>query len=153
MKLKLTIELVWWCITALLVVALLYPIFTKVKDYPYYFINTLYIVTFITLGRYIFLLKYTFLSHVQYVKAAFIFACIPLIFYLIDGISGFTHTLDSYGYEPIVRGVPFEQEAAMGSYIKTEYLLFAIGAVITTFIFPFRMILSIWRQINTEDTI
>jgi hypothetical protein len=153
MKLKLTIELVWWCFTALLVVAVLYPIYSQVTDYPYYTINAICIATFITLGRYIFLLKYTFLSHIQYVKAALMVACIPFIFYLIDSISGFQHTLDSYGYELLVRGVPFERQANMGSYIRSEYLFFAVGAVITTFIFPFRMLMSIWRQINTDDTI
>ncbi len=153
MKLKLTIELVWWCFTALLVVAVLYPIYSQVQDYPHYFLNAIYIATFITLGRYVFLLKYTFLSHLKYLKAALMVACIPFIFYLIDGISGFQHALDSYGYDPFVHGVPFERQASLGAYIRTEFLFFAVGAVITTFIFPFRMLMSIWRQINTDDSI
>ena len=128
----------------------LYPIWSKVTVYPerinYY--NLAYIVIFITLTRYMFLMKYTFLANSQVAKAIMIIIVLPIIIFSIDGIFSFRQILDNDGYAAICQGVADEQVNAIGMYYRNEYLFFGVSAIITAIIFPFRMVVSIWRKIN-----
>jgi hypothetical protein len=149
-KNKLLLELVWWVFTAIFTAMVLYPIWSKVTVYPerinYY--NLAYIVTFVTLTRYMFLIKYTFLANSQVAKAIMIVLVLPIIIFSIDGIFSFRQILDNDGYAAICEGAPSDQVNALGMYYRNEYLFFGVSAVITAIIFPFRMVVSIWRKIN-----
>ena len=149
-KNKLLLELVWWIFTAIFAAMVLYPIWSKVTEYPerINFYNLLYIVTFITLTRYMFLMKYTVISNSKVTKALLIILCIPLIIFSIDGIFSFRQILDNDGYAAICKGVADENMNSIGMYYRNEYLFFGVSAIITAIIFPFRMVISIWRQIN-----
>lgn len=149
-KNKLLLELVWWIFTAIFTAMVLYPIWSKVTEYPerINFYNLLYIVTFITLTRYMFLMKYTVIANSKATKALLIILCIPLIIFSIDGIFSFRQILDNDGYAAICKGVADENMNAIGMYYRNEYLFFGVSAIITAIIFPFRMVISIWRQIN-----
>ena len=149
-KNKLLLELVWWTFTAVFAAMVLYPIWSKVTEYPerINFYNLLYIVTFITLTRYMFLMKYTVIANSKVTKALLIILCIPLIIFSIDGIFSFRQILDNDGYAAICKGVADENMNAIGMYYRNEYLFFGVSAIITAIIFPFRMVISIWRQIN-----
>jgi hypothetical protein len=150
MKNKLFLELIWWIFTAVVAFAVLYPIWSKVTVYPEYinYINVAYIIVGITLTRYIFLLKYTFIAENQYIKAALIIASIPLIIYSIDGVFTFRTIIDNDGFEAICKGVVDEQVVSLGMYYRNEYIFFGITSVISSILFPIRMIVSIWRQRN-----
>jgi hypothetical protein len=150
MKNKLFLELIWWIFTAVVAFAVLYPIWSKVTVYPEYinYINVAYIIVGITLTRYIFLLKYTFIAENQYIKAALIIASIPLIIYSIDGVFTFRTIIDNDGFEAICKGVVDEQVVSLGMYYRNEYIFFGIASVISSILFPIRMIVSIWRQRN-----
>jgi hypothetical protein len=149
-KNKLLLELLWWIFTAIFTTMVLYPIWSKVTVYPerinYY--NLAYIITFITLTRYIFLIKYTFLANSQVAKAIMIVVVIPIIIFSIDGVFSFRQILDNDGYAAICQGVPDNQINSIGMYYRNEYLFFGVSAIITAIIFPFRMVVSIWRKIN-----
>ncbi len=149
-KNKLLLELIWWIFTAIFTAMVLYPIWSKVTVYPerinYY--NLAYIVIFITLTRYMFLMKYTFLANSQIAKAIMIIAVLPIIIFSIDGIFSFRQILDNDGYAAICQGVSDDQINAIGMYYRNEYLFFGVSAIITAIIFPFRMVVSIWRKIN-----
>ena len=54
-NLWLKMELIWWLVTLILVVAILYPILQNTNDYPFLTLNILYIVAFVTLSRHLFL--------------------------------------------------------------------------------------------------
>ncbi len=149
-KNKLLLELVWWIFTATFTAMVLYPIWSKVTVYPerinYY--NLAYIVIFVTLTRYMFLMKYTFLANSQVAKAIMIIVVLPIIIFSIDGIFSFRQILDNDGYAAICQGVADDQVNAIGMYYRNEYLFFGVSAIITAIIFPFRMVVSIWRKIN-----
>ena len=149
-KNKLLLELVWWIFTAIFAAMILYPIWSKVTEYPerINIYNFAYIVVFITLTRYMFLMKYTFLADSQLTKAILIILCIPVIIFSIDGIFSFRQMLDNDGYAVICKGVASEQVNSLGMYYRNEYLFFGVSAIITSIIFPFRMVVSIWRKIN-----
>lgn len=147
-ELYLRLELVWWLFTALATILFLYPIYSKLTGFPFYWINGLYIVSAITLTRYIFLLPYTFLAHRQILKIAVVFVSIPYVFYLFEGIHIFNEYVDFDRLHAMVSGLPVEEQEGMLNYIKNEMLLFGVASVVSAVIFPFRMIISVWRVRN-----
>lgn len=146
--LYLQFEILWWGITILVAGALLAPIVLEVKNYPYMVINALYIVTFITVSRYIFLLHLTFLARRQRLKVALVFLSIPFIFYLIEQLNGFQDFLDTEGAITLVASMPVPSQAGMAKYIQSQMLLFGVGSIISAVIFPIRLVVSVWRNYN-----
>ena len=81
---KLRLELLWWLLTGLFLALVLAPVYIYTEGYPFWRVNIIYIVTFVTVARYIFLLPTTFLAKMQWLKVALICATIPAIFLLIQ---------------------------------------------------------------------
>lgn len=142
------LELLWWIITALLATLIMIPVLLYLPDYPFYWINVFFIAAFITLTRYLFLLRYTWLARRQIVKIIIVFICIPFIFYCVQELNRFQTFLDEEGFEAIVGGVERGKQAAMITYVRSETLLFGVGAVISGILLPLRLIVSVWRQHN-----
>ncbi len=149
LKLSLRLELLWWSFTAILALGILYPIVSKIDPYPFWGINLLYIVVFVTFTRYVFLLKFTFLAKMQWVKAALILVSVPIIFALIHYLNLFQTFVDERGPETLTSGLRGSEAEQLATYIRAEMMLFAVGSVIIAVIFPFRMLRSIWRVRNS----
>jgi len=124
-KLALRLELLWWVFTAVVLGGVLFPIFQKINHYPFLFQNVVFIVLFITLARWIFLLKHTFFAR-----------------------KDFQTYMDEEGIESILPSLTLEEQASLGSYIRTEMVFFGVGAAVSALIFPFRMVISVWRTRN-----
>jgi hypothetical protein len=148
MKQKHYLELTWWMITLLVTVAVLFPIYSSLPTYLFGWINIIYIVTFITVSRYIFLLQHTFLARIEYLKVILIFLCIPAIFLLSQELNIFQTYVDQEGVDALVGDLPFDQRDAMISYIRNEMFFFGIGSIVSCVLLPMRLILSIWRVRN-----
>ena len=147
-QLKLVFELVWWILTVVAVLAVMYPILRYVKNYPFYFINVLYIVTFITLTRYLFFMKHTFFAKWQRFKFILIILSIPFIFLIVQELHFFQTFLDERGEGVLVGNLPSSYRGRMIKYIYNEVLLFGVGSIMVSVAFPLRLILSIWRTHN-----
>lgn len=147
-SLQIRLELIWWLFTALVVVGVLYPIYRVLPDYQFGLTNTIFIVVLITLARYIFLLKHTFIAYRQTLKVVLFFLCLPLLFYLIAQINFFQTYLDENGTEALVGTLPFDKQKGMANYIYNEMLLFGVGSAISTVIFPLRLLRSVWLLRN-----
>ncbi|MEN0005332.1 MAG: hypothetical protein AAF798_14360 [Bacteroidota bacterium] len=143
-----SLELIWWVVTLIFVFAIIYPIYTTLDNYPFYLINVVYIVVFITLARYIFLLRYTILANNQTLKIILVFLCIPLVFYLVQELNAFQTYIDEEGIDALVGNLPFDQKDNMVNYIRSQMLLFGTGSIICGVLFPFRMTISVWRNRN-----
>ncbi len=146
--LTIRLELIWWLFTAILIAAILLPIYSHIDHYPFWMTNVLFVAVFITLTRYVFLLKHTFLAKRQILKIALIFLSIPVIFYLINQINYFQTFLDEEGVESFIHGLPLHRRNGLATFIRAEMLLFGVGSVIIAIIFPFRMLLSVWLLRN-----
>lgn len=146
---KLRLELLWWLLTALLVVLIMAPIYLYTVGYPFWRINIIYIVTFITVVRHLFLLPTTFLATIQWLKVALIFLSIPAIFMLVQEMNRFQVFLDYNEPEKLVGLMPIDTLRAMVKYVRSEIILFGVGSVISLVVLPFRMIRSVWRYRNT----
>ena len=146
---KLRLELLWWLLTGLFLVLVLSPIYLYAEGYPFWKTNIIYIVTFVTVVRYIFLLPTTFLAKMQWLKVALICVTIPAAFMIIQELNRFQVFLDYNESEALVGLLPIETSRAMVKYVRSEFILFGVVSVIALVILPFRMIRSVWRYRNT----
>jgi len=142
------LEIIWWIFTSIILGGILYPILTKIEGYPFLFSNIFFVVSFFTLTRYIFLLKHTLLAQRELLKIALIFLCIPLLFFLVKELLFFRNYLDETGLETLVENKSLEEQNRMVRYIRSEMLFFGVGSVISGLLFPFRMLVSVWRVRN-----
>lgn len=147
-KLQLSLELIWWVFTAIIALATLYPIISKLPEYPFLRINIIFIIAFITFTRYIFLLKHTFLAYQQRLKIVLALLCIPTMFLLVEQITNFQTFLDEQGIDALVGHLPFAKREGMVSYVRNQILLFGVGSCISAFFLFFRLIISVWRVRN-----
>jgi glucan phosphoethanolaminetransferase (alkaline phosphatase superfamily) len=147
-KLQWGLELIWWVLTILIALGVIYPIWSETKDYPFYITNFIFVVASITFARYIFLLKHTFLAYRERIKLVLIFLMIPVVFLLIQEVSLFQNFLDENGYDPFIQNVTANRQRGLGRYIHSQMLFFGVGSVIAGVLFPLRLVLSIWRQRN-----
>ena len=148
MNRKALLEILFWAFTALVAGIVLLPIINEVEGYPFFFINVVYIVTAITVTRYLFLLPHTFLAHRQVLKIALVFLCIPFVFYLIQELNHFQVFIDEEGLDALVGNLPYRRRNNMVDYIRSQMILFATGSIISSVAFPFRLIVSVWRTRN-----
>lgn len=146
--LRFRIELIWWVLTVLITGLILLPILWQIPDYRFLWQNLAFIVVFVTLARYIFQLRYSFLAPMRNFKVAVMFGCLITAFLLVQEINLFQTYLDENGIESVVGSLSKEKQAPMMSYIRSEMLLFGVGAAISCIILPLRLILSIWRRWN-----
>jgi hypothetical protein len=149
MKDKIKAELLFILLTLVVAALIIFPVYLEYESrYPFYITNFVLIVVFTTLTRYIFLLRYTPFSHSKWIKVVSIFICIPLFLYLIDGMYEFQRFLDEIGLQEIAKNEDATSSANYNKFTRYQYLLFASGSLITCILFPLRMVISIWRQVN-----
>lgn len=147
-KLKWQLEMLAWVFTAVLAAGLLYPIRELLSDYRFLTTHLIFIVAFVTLTRYFFLLRFSFLAGKQKLKVVLFFLSIPLVFYFVSEINGFQTTLDEEGSAGLIgRTLPYEEEGVL-LYIRNQFLFFAVATVITTVLFALRLVRSVWRFHN-----
>ncbi|MFT4667588.1 MAG: hypothetical protein ACI8YQ_003872 [Polaribacter sp.] len=147
-NMSLKLELISWVFTLVLAVAVLFPIYTGITNYPFWWTNILFIVTFITLTRYVFLLQHTFLANRQKLKVVLFFLSIPIVFFLISQVHYFQSFLDEQGVGSFLGNMTLDNRNSMADFVKKEMMLFGIGSVVIAIIFPFRLLLSVWRFRN-----
>ncbi len=150
-KKHITLEIIWWLVTLLITVAVLFPIHTNLSSYPFLITNVVFIVVFITLTRYVFFLKHTVLARAQYIKVGIVLISIPILFIMIEGLSNFQNFLDEEGLDKFIPDMNLAKQKDMINYIRTEMMFFGVSAIIVALIFPFRMVLSVWRNRNTNE--
>ena len=149
MSKKFQVELLSWLITLLLVVLILLPVYQGYGEkYPFYKFNVLFIILFITLSRYIFLLRHAPFSHSKWIKGILFFLCIPLLFYMTEGLYDFQRYLDEIGLQELSANSISEEAQNIAKYTRYQYIFFAAGTLITLVLFPLRMVVSVWRQFN-----
>jgi hypothetical protein len=145
-------ELLWWVATLILLVAVLFPIYSSSDNFPFWFSNTVFILIFITFTRYIFLLKHTPLRHVQWFKVVVLLSSVPLGFYLVRELHAFQIFADEVGVQALFVHLSEKSQSNMVEYTKTEMLFFGVGSLFATVVMPFRMLISFWRTYNLGTT-
>jgi hypothetical protein len=146
--LKIALELVWWLLTALVAWAVLQPIHKAMYVWPFEATNIFFVVVLITLTRYMFLLKHTFVNNQQILKIVLMLLMFPLLFLSIERINEFLGFIEEKGWEPLTGHLPAGQRPGVEQYIWAEMLFFGVGSALAAPAFAIRMMLSIWRTRN-----
>ena len=153
-KLSVTLEIIFWIVTVILCIGVLYPIHNNLNDFPFLWTNSIAIIVFVTYTRYVFLWQYTLFSKSTIVRIAFIVAAIPLVFYLIQNMNRFQTYLDDNGYDAFMdlskKLLSDSEKAELLQYIRSEFIFFSTGAVVSGILLPLRMIISFWRTKNNK---
>ena len=142
-------ELLWWAVTFLIIGFVLYPIYKlQPVQFPFWKTNIIFVIVFVTVTRYIFFLKHTFLGYIQWLKVLVILICIPLLFYLVEKLHFFKDYMDKIGLEDKFEHLSLQGQTDIINYIDSEMIFFGVGSLISSVILPFRMLISFWRTHN-----
>jgi hypothetical protein len=146
----LAIEGISWLMTAIVVSVVMYPIWTQFPEFKFNGTNVLYIAAFLTFARYTFLLRYTPIAQAQNVKIGFVLLTLIIILGLVTQIQDFNVWIDAGDPERLMPLVPQSKRDSLLSYIKSEFLFFAVGAIVASLFLAARLMRSIWRTRNKE---
>jgi hypothetical protein len=92
---KIILEMVWWSITALIVGAVMFPIYqTFAQPFPFLKNNIICIILLVTYTRHIFLLEHTPIARYFWIKMGLLMLTFPLMFWLINANFDFREFLD-----------------------------------------------------------
>ncbi len=149
----LLLELLWWALTGLFTLLVTLPILLSPIYFPFWTNNILFVLTFVTTTRYLFLLRFTWMAYLIRIKVVLFFLAIPFVFFLIQEVHAFQVFLDERGMEVIVGELPLERQDSMMAYIRSEYLLFGIGAIVGSVVLPFRLLQSVWLLYNRKGRV
>jgi hypothetical protein len=148
LKEKLTVELLWWVFTFVVVSIVMLPIWTDAPGFPFSIQNILLIVFFITFTRYIFFLPLTLIARAKWIKVAIILSAALFLFITATAIIDFRNFMDERGLQTLVEDLDVQVQTQRINYIKHEMIFFGTGSVITGVMLPLRMIRSLWRMRN-----
>jgi hypothetical protein len=139
-------ELIWWAFTLVLAGLMLLPIYTHLPDFPYLVANAVYIIVAITLTRYLFFLKISWLRDHLMIQGAFSILLIPLIFGMIQFLNAFIRFFDENGRDALVGNLPKETAVILNGYLHAEYRFFAVWAIIAALMMPLRLLYNVWMR-------
>jgi FlaA1/EpsC-like NDP-sugar epimerase len=148
LRLTLLLELVWWIATAVVIIAVLYPIHKSMRFWPFEQWNIAFIIIVITIARYIFLLKHTLLAKRQVLKFIIVVLMVPMTFFMISGLNGFMVWVEENTWESLTGHLPTEQRRNMENYLYNQMIFFGAGSVICGPALALRLLMSIWRTHN-----
>ncbi|MEZ4891979.1 MAG: hypothetical protein R2778_03065 [Saprospiraceae bacterium] len=147
-QVKLLLELIWWLFTAAIVWAVLTPVYKAMYVWPFHTRNIVFIVVLITITRYVFLLKHTFLAKQQVLKIALLLLMFPVTFLLIDSLNDFIVYIEDQTWEPLTGHLPLQEKQETEKYLWNEMLFFGVGSIVSAPVFAIRLMMSIWRTRN-----
>ena len=142
------IEIVWWLVTLIVIVLVIYPIRQEIYGFPFEKSNIYFIIGCITGLRWLLLLPSTPFAKNLWVKLVLIFFCIWLLLFSYNRFGMFQIFLDEKGIISLTNHLSESRQMAMSKYISSEYVFFAVGTMVACIILPFRLVVSIWRTYN-----
>jgi hypothetical protein len=147
---KVTVELIWWVFTALVVIMVMLPIWMNAPRFPFILENIILIILFITFSRYIFLLPLTLIARTKWFKVAVILSSVLFLFIVATSMIDFRNFMDEEGLQTLVDDLHVHKQTRIMRYIKQEMIFFGTASLITGVMLPFRMIVSLWRMRNSD---
>ena len=156
---KIVMELLWWLVTAVIAWMVTGPYWKHFANDEYVIELLIFVVALLTIARYLFLLKYTFLARFQLLKFILIFASIPLAFWGIQEFFDFREFYETQsegmviGQSYFAPGVGFSERYQVLQRFLPIYSFFASSAILTPIVMPFRLLVSYWRVYNNTGTV
>lgn len=141
---QVTYELLWWAFTLVLAGLILTPVYNAIPEFPFFLPNFIYIVVAITLTRYLFLLRISWLRDHLVWQAGLSFLLIPLVFWMGQYFNYFITFLDEQNPDVFVKHLPEATATIMDTYLNAEYRFFGVWAIAAAVIMPFRLLYNVW---------
>ncbi len=145
---KLTLEFVWWVVTAVILSIVMMPIWIDFFQFKFHWTNVVFVLCFVTFTRYGFLLKHTFLASWEYGKIGFVLCTLMIVGILSVQIQDFNVWYDNGDPNVLLASVKESKREGLLEYIRTEFLFFAVASIISAFFLAGRLLFSIWRFRN-----
>ncbi len=145
---KLTFELAWWFVTAIVCYIFYFANSNAFEPYPFFKVNMIFIVTFITVTRYVFLLRHTPLAASRNLMIALIFVSVPLFLYVLDEYRAFKMFWDDGKLLSFLVSDDFDARTKAATFFRRQMLFFSIGSMFAIFILPFTLVKAVWRKHN-----
>lgn len=139
-------EIIWWAFTLILASLVLVPVYTQLPGFPYMVANFVNVVVAITLTRYLFFLKISWLRDHLLIQGALSILLLPLIFWMVQYFNAFIRFFDEEGPDVLTKGMDGELASVMNSYLHAEYRFFAVWAIVAALIMPLRLLYNVWGR-------
>lgn len=139
-----TYELLWWAFTIVLAALVLAPVYANIPDFPFFLPNFIFVVVAITLTRYLFFLKISWLRDHLAWQAGLSILILPLIFWMGQYFNLFVTYLDEQNPDVFIKHLPEAKAEIMSIYLNNEYKLFAFWAIAAGLIMPLRLLYNVW---------
>jgi hypothetical protein len=144
-----SLEIVWWIVTALVAVIILFPMWYLLPSWPFNASNVLFIAVLITFSRYLFLLEHTFLAKRQVLKFIIFILLFPITFALIGQLNAFMIYIEEKTWEPLTGHLLPRTRRSIEGYAYGQMMFFATGSVVAAPLLAIKLISSIWRTHNS----
>lgn len=151
-RLKIVFEILWNVMISLICLLVVWPIFQKVNGYPFLWTNIAFVLVFFTFTRYIFFLRYTYLSGSILLKLVLLVVSTFLFFILYYHFTNFRNFMDEQGLQSLFENLSAEDNFRLTRYIKGETIFFGVASILVSAILPVRLLISVWRQYNKKGT-
>lgn len=139
-------ELLWWAFTLVLAGLILLPVYSQLPDFPYLWPNFVYVLVAITLTRYLFFLRISWLRDRLLVQAGIGILLLPLIFWMVQYLNDFITFFDENGPDVLVKNLERDLGKVMQRYLQAEYRFFAIWAIVAALLTPLRLLFNVWSR-------
>jgi hypothetical protein len=150
-KLYLLVELLWWAVTGVVVLAVMWPIWSAGVIWLFQTPNIFFIVTLITFGRHIFALNSSLIGKKQILKAFILIALVPIVFAFISHLNEFMVYVEEHMWDQMTGHLEISTKRKIESYLYNEMLFFSVGSILASFGLAARLIMSLWKQYNSEQ--
>lgn len=71
-----------------------------------------------------------------------------MVLYSYMALNDFIEFYQGNGLYYSLEHMPLEKQFFLGKYIRNQYIFFGVGAMVTSFIIPVKMLISVWRVYN-----
>ena len=145
---KIQLELLWWLFTGLVLTILYLPLLIHDIRFPFLGYNAFFVISAISITRWIFQLRHSFIAYSLPLKFLLMFASVVIIMLSYRGISLLNIYNDENGYYALFNHLDLNTRYRMAAYVNWEFMFFGIAASLAALLFPFRLLVSIWRVKN-----
>ncbi|HRN34452.1 MAG TPA: hypothetical protein PLC76_02045 [Saprospiraceae bacterium] len=138
------LEMLWIAGVAILALIVMIPIYAHAREFPFYLDNFIFVFALFTYARFMFFVSTSILTLHVGVKLFFLATAFPFSFLLLDQFNNFRTYIDNHGTQPFFGHLPDKLQIPIDIYLKNEMVLFGVGAIVSSILFPFFLVYSIW---------
>ena len=146
--LELIKEMIWWLISALIVAAALFPLFSKVH-YQMLWVNALILFVAVTYFRYAVMLRSVYVLRSKWIRFALSVININFFVFVLRQQQNFLTVYNSYTLEELgkpIKPLSLDEVYNLFSYYFSEVTFSVVACLCLTVALTVRMVLSYWQS-------